>query len=254
MAPPIGFIDPTEDSTRYNSELEKIRCALASARREANRRPLMSLQFLREITDEIQSHEGTPELVEYYLLMGVALSAAGRVALAENPFSESLEMADKVPNLPAELRIRVHESFGEFYMHDAVRQIRPPSTRNENFWEFNERDIRKLKLARTLFEHAKGFTVHQGLKQDTARFQLRIICVDLLLVRDPEIDNFQTLMRVAKDKDFTWREQLMAWSLHPGNVKELGRQLAAARGFRRMIEAYFVELLESTRDKQDKES
>ncbi len=253
MAPPIGFVNTQNVSIGNDSVLENIRCTLASAQREANRRPEMALRLLREIHDDIQSYDGTIESVEYHLLQGVALSAGGpsRRRLAETPLREALERANRLLLCPADLLIRVYESFGEFYMREAVTEIRPPSSNNESFWKFHDRDKHKLISARQFFELAEEFAARQGLKQDTARVQLRIICADLLKDLDPEVDNFQTLRRVAKDGGFIWTEEIEAWSKHSGGLKELGRQFAAARGFRRMNEAYFVDLLKSARKKDE---
>lgn len=231
-------------------QFENIRCTLASARRESNRRPMLAIQLLREIGDVIEQYKETPEWVEFSLLIGVAYSAM-KDASAETHFQDAEEKAGKVPGLSAALRIRIYESFGEFYECDAVKQTRLSSGRNGNFWDIHERDARKLSLARSVYERGKEFAVRQHLKQDTARFQLKLICADLLIARDYEIENFQTLKRVAKDKSFTWTEQLLAWLLHPGKVAELERCTQFARHFEKMTDDYFLRLLRSIRNDQE---
>ncbi len=182
-----------------NSQPENIQCVLASARREANRRPRLALQLLSEINDEINRYKGKPEWMEFSLLIAVAYSAM-RDKRAETHFHDAEEKASLVPDLPAELRVRLFESFGEFYESDAVKQTRSSSAENGRFWDSHERDCVKLGRARSVYDRGKAFSVQQRLKQDTARFQLKIICIDLLTDCSLEIENFQTLKRVAKDK------------------------------------------------------
>lgn len=211
-----------------DSDVQKIRCALDNARREINRgRSSLAIRILQGIKNEILSHEGTLEWVEFSLVTGEAFSAM-EDAMAETFFKEAEEKAAKVPNLPAVMLIRLYEHFGLFRALVS----------------------RKLSLARPLFERAKKFAVGQHLEEEAARIELYIIRVDLQTDGDPEKENFITLKRVANDRSFTCAEQLMAWCLHLGKVAELERQARFARGLKKMSDDYFIGLLSSTRDQQ----
>ena len=218
------------------SDLQKIRSVIGNARREINRqKPGVAIRLLEKINEEIQSHEGTLEWADFSLALGEAFSAK-RDARAENYFMEAQEKAARVPDLPVEWQIRLHEHLGDFYAKFPL----------------------KLSLAWSSYERAKKIAVEQHLEEDIARIELKIICVDLQRDKDPEIENFQTLRRVANgdatsedaNESFTWTEQLMALHLHIGNVAALKMHTQFARGFQKMTDAYFLELLKSTRDQQ----
>ena len=210
--------------------LRNIRITLDSANRETVRgRADMAIQLLQGIKDDVDALSGTSEWVEFPLQIGEALSAQHDPD-AETFFEEASDRATSTGVAP-ELLIRLHENFGLFYASVARRPSR----------------------ARQEFERAKEAAVQAHLSEEIARIDLKVIRLDLDTDKDPEIDNFATLKRVARRGGFTWAEQLRAWYQHLGRPPELGRNLRFARGVKKKkvekkADDYFLGLLSSVRN------
>ncbi len=181
-----------------DSKLREIQSALENAENFINqKKPDLAIESLNGIKDDIELYPNTVELMKFFLLLGEALSAK-RNPLAQDYLREADKKSAPFELLYPELRIRCLEHLGDFY------------ERSRNF-----------ALAMSAFKRAEEIGVEQHREHARDRVQLKIIHVDLKKKDHVELENFLTLWKICKDKAFTWSEQLMAWRLHLGIVREL---------------------------------
>jgi hypothetical protein len=205
---------------------KQLRHAIQCARAEINQqRAPLALRYLGEIRRDAQDC-GIPSLsAEYQLTFAEALAAKNDPASVTEFQDALLQISDLSEPSPL-LEMRAHEHFA--------------------------RDLRRkgrLSQAHQHCESAKKLAVVSRLLDDSARIQLLHILITLEMDRDPQIDIFQNLKRVAKDDSFTPQEQLAAWFLFQGDKSEAKKDsLLAAR--KRGSEEYFRDVLKSVRDGQ----
>jgi len=146
---------------------------------------------------------------------------------AEGLFEEAFLLLKELPQPVVTLEIRANEHWGD-YMRCFVRR---PS------------------LARQHYEIAKRRSVELHMEEDSARIQLKIEAIELAMDDSSETENFKTLKRVARQGEYTARDQLAAWLHHKGDLSYIGQGLRFARN--RMVagDAYFRHLLEIVRQK-----
>ena len=215
---------------QVESKLELIRVTLSDVRREASRRPEMARNLLADVNDDLDCLAGTSESVEFSLLLAVTYTAQ-KDSNAEAYLIDAEQKANKIEHLPPDLRVRLYEARGDY--HRGV-------------------DLR-LGIARSTYERAKDFAVNHDLKQESARFQLKIISIDLEIDKDSEGENFKTFKRVAKEKACTWTEQLGVWMFHLSSLGEQRRNVRYARSLNSKPDNYFVGLITDFRRNGEKD-
>lgn len=207
-----------------HSNVQDIRAILEIARREVNRgNPELALEHLRGIRDSINSYEHTPEWVDYSLVAGEAFLSQ-RSQSAESFLTEAKEKIVTVPNVSDDLRLRVNERLGDFY-----RNVAP----------------KRPSLAKEYFALAKGVAVMRHVDEEIARIELKIVCTDLQTDKNPKLQDFQTMRRIAKAEHYTDAMQLIAWSHHLGDLGESMNGMYFGRGISEAGEDYFRDLLRS---------
>ena len=143
---------------------------------------------------------------ESRLVLAEAYASKGDSA-AEALFEEALESIKALPQPDESLDVRAHEHFGDYLRCFAQR----PS------------------LARQNYEIAKKKAIGLRTQEDSARIQLKIETIDLTMDQSPELENFKTLKRVAKEVGCTFAEQLAVWVQHKGESGQHERGLRFAR-------------------------
>ena len=129
----------------------------------------------------------------------------------------------------------------------SIRQLDLEVRLYERLGEFFASVFKKPTKAKEYFSRAKSVAVEMGVPEATARIELKIILADLVSDRDPELENFKLLRRVAANSNYTCDEQLAAWHLHLGDLGPSSRGLRFARKLGTANEQYFSNLLESVR-------
>ncbi len=172
--------------------------------------------------------EGSPEWVELPLLIGEALVAINSPD-ALGYLETAAERIKQVKDPPVATQIRVAEHLGHFFRSVAKR----PSKAKEHYVE------------------AKSIAANAASREDVARIQLKICEIDLKTDADPQLANFQSLVRLGKT-GFTSEEVLMAWNLLQENLSGLQSKMKAARGFRASADEYLLKLLKSVRNEDSK--
>lgn len=157
---------------------------------------------------------------ESRLVLAEAYAAKGDFA-AESLFEEALELIRVLPDAEEPLEVRVHEHFGDYLRCFAKR----PS------------------LARQNYEIAKRKAIGLRTQEDSARIQLKLEMIELTMDSSPELENFKTLKRVAKEVGCTFSEQLAAWLQHRGEAGQQEQGLRFARNKGVAGEQYFKHLL-----------
>lgn len=194
----------TDDRTR---RLTAVRAAIENARREIRGNGFaVSREILRPFYRDCDDLVGTPEWAELSLTMAESFSGDNK-AEAETYFNEALERIGSITDTPLQLLLRVQEHYGIFLFSVAKRPI----------------------SARPRFVEAKKLAVSNGLREDSARVQLRLLLIDLEADKDPQFGNFKSLRRIAKEDGFTSQETLMAWNLHLGLLDDKKQGLRYAR-------------------------
>jgi hypothetical protein len=211
-------------------DIEKIRTVLHLARAHINQQqPDLAIAVLRPIRDLVESYPLLPEWAEYPLTLGEALSAKHSED-AEGWLEDAQTKIAQLPEPPAELQVRLHDRLGYCY----------------------ER-LRRPKAARRQYERGKSAAIKCGVGELIARFQLKMICIDLRDDRKSEdklvqSENFQTLRQLGHDDGLTCEEQLAIWLFHCGEVGQAERSAIYARGMQKKSRQYFLDLLQSVRD------
>ena|ERR1700733_2753529 len=172
--------------------------------------------------------EGLPETIfwaDHRLTLAEAYGALGD-EVAPSFFEEALERLTRLPEEQPCLELRANEHYADY-----LNRVPP----------------RKPSKAREFLVAAKRIATRVG-KEDVARVQMKVLGIDLILDKDPELDNFQTLKRVALQRHATYQRQLAAWMLHLGKQERAGKGLRAARIKSRASDQYFSDLLDTVRD------
>ena len=212
---------------------QEIKRTIEYARRDINQNnPDLALECLRQIQRQIDGAD-LLERAHYPLVLGEAFlakrdpGAEGYLVEAEERI-RTLPIKD-FPELQAlakelELEVRVYEQLG-------------------NFFTFVEK---KPSKAKNYFSKAKA-AAKEINSEAAADIDLSIIAIDLTTDKDPELENFQILRRVA-GQDYTANDQLMAWHLHLKSASK-SPELLYARKINVHDEQYFRNLLESVKDR-----
>lgn len=222
----------------YNFEChQEIRNTLDLARRDINRqKPDLALERLRRIN--LQIDEADPfERTQYSLLLGEAFSAK-RDPGAETYLLEAEERVKAMPIRDRELEVEVLARDLELEMQ-VYEQL-------GIFYTFVDKRPSKAKL---YFSKAKMAAVEIN-SEAAAGIDLRIIAIDLTIDKDPELENYQILRRVAGE-GFLANDQLAAWHMHL--EKKAASQAPALRYARKINvrdEQYFRNLLESIKGRR----
>jgi hypothetical protein len=200
-------------------ECADIEATLKLARREINRQePDQAITHLRSVGDRINNHEGTLAWAEYPLLFGEAY-AAKNVPEAQGYFEEALSRVATVVQPNAELRFRVHRSYGG--------------------------SLSRRRLWRRALEHyelAEPYAVESGLREELADLNLKIIEAQLQVSKDPKASWLQGLRAVGYKMHCTAQRVLSAWRLLEQRSNEVRAQ---AVFLREVPEApYFEELID----------
>lgn len=180
---------------------------LDMARIEINRlQPDKAIQYVRELGLE-PGPEGIGTLwLESQLVLAEAYLAKGD-PVSESFFEDVLDTLAGLETPESGLELRADEHYGDYFSCFAGC----PSK------------------ARPLYDRAKQIAVGLRLPEDTARIQLKIERLELSIDRNPELDNFGTLKRVAKEEGSTYQEQLTIWLQHRGTLPQHQRGLQYAR-------------------------
>ena len=186
--------------------------------------PHLALRHLRSIERLVEDLPGTPIWADHRITLAEAYSALNNDA-ASGFFEEALERLSEVDEHQASLELRANEHYADHLYRFAKR----------------------LSKARELFANAKPWATRIG-KEDTARVQMKIIGIDLQVDNDPELENFQTLRRVARQRHATCQTQLAVWMQHLGQQDRASRGLRAARNRCLASEQYFADLIFSIKD------
>jgi hypothetical protein len=187
--------------------------------------PHLALEHLRSIEHAMEDLPETAIWAEHRLTLAEAYGALGNEA-APSFFEEALERLSKLFEDQPGLELRANEHYADFLYRF------PP---------------RRPSKAREHLVVAKRIATRIG-KEDVARVQMKIVGNDLAIDKDAELDNFQTLKRVALQRHATHQKQLAGWMLHLEKQDRAVRGLRAARGKNRACEQYFAELFDSIRD------
>jgi len=166
------------------------------------------------------------EWAEARLLLAESYTAKGS-QLAETLFEEVFELLAQLPTPDATFELRAHEHYGDYL---------------RRFAKFPSK-------ARCQFEIAKTKAVDLRMEQDSARVQLKLETIELEMDKSPELENFATLKRIAKQWGHTWTEQLAAWLHYKGQAAQHEQGLKFARNKGQASEQYFKYLLDMVRMK-----
>lgn len=198
------------------------------ARDEVNRQNApLALQYLNEIRADIDEYAGTLVWAEHQLTFAETLASMRDPILRAEALPEFEEAARRVSNLPErhlELELRAHEHFAMFLASS-----------------------RRRSVAKTHYELATRAAVEAGLKQETARVQLKMIKNDLECDESPLLPSLRNFRKAASEKGSTPQQQLAAWLLYVGENEELTHSLVAARKGPAASVEYFRDLLNSVK-------
>ena len=180
---------------------------------------IRAVQYLKEIEQAVEDRKGTAIWAEHGLLSAGALAAAGNPA-AEAEFEEALQRVLNLTDRDAGLEMRAYDDFAKFLA------------------EFPHRRSR----AREYNQSAWKVAVERGLREDSARLQLRITKIDLEIDGDRVgLADLQKLKQAARELGANYQIQLAAWFRHRGESHETG--MLAARGSSAASVDYFKGLL-----------
>jgi hypothetical protein len=186
---------------------KQLRHVLELARREiiaSNR--ANAAEYLRSIRSEVENFEGTSVWAEHQLLFAGTFAMIGDPA-AETEFQEALDRVTNLRERDPSLEMRVHDDLARYL---EVFAHRPSVARQHN-------------------TSAKDLAIECALKEESAKFQLRIIKTDLETDEAPRIKSFHNLKKAAKELGCSFQKQLAAWILYCGAIQEDGRGSLAAR-------------------------
>src|SRR6266850_326112 len=139
---------------------------------------------------------------ESRLLLAEAYLSKGDPS-AEALFDETFALLAQLPKPEITLEIRANEHWGDY-----LRCF-----------------VKRPSLARPYYEIAKRRSVELRMDEDSARIQLKIEAIELAMDNSSEIENFKTLKRVAKQGEYTARDQLAAWLHHKGDLNNIEQGL-----------------------------
>jgi len=142
---------------------------------------------------------------ESRLLLAEAYLSKGDPS-AEALFDETFALLAQLPQPEITLEIRANEHWGDY-----LRCF-----------------VKRPSLARPYYEIAKRRSVELRMDEDSARIQLKIEAIELAMDNSSEIENFKTLKRVAKQGEYTARDQLAAWLHHKGDLNNIEQGLQFA--------------------------
>ncbi|HEV1996045.1 MAG TPA: hypothetical protein VGR03_17060 [Candidatus Acidoferrum sp.] len=202
-----------------------LRHLLDLARNENNRqRPDLALGYLQEARSEIERREGEAIWAEHHLLLAEAYAAKCDPA-AEPLFEELFDRLRKLPERHPELELLAHEHFADFLVRlDGRRSV-----------------------ARDHFEQARKLAIEENLREESARTELKLTKLHLEMDSDPELPNFKSFRRVAKNGGYTYQVQLASWQRHYLGQQGLNKGLRYARKRNVASDGYFADILESVK-------
>ncbi len=158
----------------------------------------------------------------------------------------------------AEAYMAKRDAVAETFFEEAMASIASLSEQKESLLEqrANEHYADYLSnfagcrsKARPMYDRAKQLAVVNHLDEDTARIQLKIELLELIIDSHPELENFQMFKGVAERGEFTYQGQLAAWMQYKGALPETFRGLKFARKKNAVSSEYFLSLLNSVRVK-----
>ena len=201
-----------------------IRDVLDAARGHINRQhPGLAKCELRRIEHEVVTD--TVDWAEHRLLLAEAFRAEMDPA-CESFFIEAITCMKSLSEPPISLLIQAMEHWGDF-----LCAMRRPSK------------------ARGLYEEAHQFAIESQCNEDVkAHLKLRLIRIDLETDRDPQLENYKVMKRVAERVDCPFSKQLCVWFLHMGTMEQQEQNLRFARKKHLATESYFENIFDSVRD------
>ncbi len=203
----------------------ELRHTLDLARTEIQRlRPFVALAHLNSIQARVEARPHTSISAEHRLLYAGVLAATGDEG-AESEFRQALQDILDLPTRDIGLELRAHEDFGNYL----------------------RRFTRLRTLAREQYQLAKKLAVECKLFEDSARFELDIVSLDLEINQDPRLGCFGRFKKIATQLGSTFKQQLRAWFVFCGESGEQGSRLVAARKRSEPPDGYFRGLLESVK-------
>jgi tetratricopeptide (TPR) repeat protein len=211
-------------------EYADIEALLYLARREINRQePDQAIAQLRSVRDKIDRHERTSVWSEYALLLAEAYAAKNDRA-AEDFFEDALSRVARVPDANAELRFRIHRSYGAFFSR-------------RKLWA---EALRQYRLAERL-------AIECGMREESAEVSLKIVEAQLQINKHPQLGSLYVLRRVGYRRHCTAERLLSTWQLHQGRSDEVQAQSIFLRHTTAPSEAYFEELIDEADREPDEE-
>ena len=205
-----------------HSDSQRIRRSLTLARSVIDQqRPHAAHDLLKAVQHDINGL-GDPLLVAEYRLLVAEAFAAVRDPAGEYAFQEAIELLRQIDPPPVEVLLRALEHYGNF-----LYTAHAPSK------------------ARKRYSDACQIATEERFAEDNARLRLKLELIDLETDKSPELQNFQTMKRVAKDRGFTCAAQLQVWLRHLGGIETANHGLRAARKRSVATDRYFEDLFQS---------
>jgi len=186
---------------------EKLSRTLQLARDEIKRlNPTRAFEYLGAIEFDVCERRGTAIWAEHKLLFASALAETGNSA-AKQEFDEALERIRNLPDRDLDLEMRIFEDYAKYLACFEHRRSK----------------------AREYLQAAREIALKQGLLEDSARLQLKIIKIDLEIDEDPRKECFQNLKKAAKELGASFQKQLAAWVHYCTEDKNSSLGMIAAR-------------------------
>src|SRR4029077_4234582 len=168
----------------------------------------LARRHLGEIRREVEQHCDASLSAHHQLAFAEALAASYDPS-SESEFEDAVRHVSDLPERDPLLEMRAHEHYARCLRHKG-----------------------RLSLALQHYESAKKLAVEFGLREDRARLQMSLVSINLEIDKDPRVENFRNLKKIARDVDYTWQEQLAAVTLFLGESEsgEIGLLAARDRG------------------------
>ena len=186
-------------------------------------RPNTALELLKAIQYDINRSGDALLVAEHRLLLADAF-AGRRDPAAEYAFQEAIELLEQIDPRPLQLLLRAFEHYGNL-----LRATGAPSKASK--W----------------YSSALQIATELRLREDKDRVHLKLVLIKLEAAKDPEINNFTTMKRVAGDHGYSSAEQLLVWMAHQDGIGKANRGLRAARNRNVADDRYFEDLFQDMR-------
>jgi tetratricopeptide (TPR) repeat protein len=186
--------------------------------------PHGAIRLLTSVERTVENMPGMPVWADHRIALAEAYGALGD-EVAPSFFDEALDRLTKLAEQQPLLEVRANEHYADYLCRFAKR----------------------FSKARELLGSAKLKSAWIG-KENTARIQMKITSVDLRVDNDPELENFTTFKRVARQLHATYQTQLAAWMQHLGQQERATGGLRAARNRNHASEQHFIDLIVSVQD------